>query len=313
MRTIQFGKTPRQEKGSTLVLVVIFIVVLFAFAALSIDMACVYQQERDMQSATDVAALSAVQLLTNRSASATSVIQQALTLARANGVSAGEVAASNVGTIEVGTWNTNALVFTANTPQSQWNAVLVPAKRNVPLVFARVVGMGHMTPHAQSVAMEGGLRSVSGLIPFGVTTNELHGLTYGGVIDTGIVSPGDRGKINLCGLKMSSDPNFQQYMVSGVDCAVFVGSQWDPGPGNSAFQAGFDDRLAVNPFVTMPIVDAFPNGNSGQVTIEGFVQGMLLSSGGKWNGQIQLLSFAIGGVIGGPTNMPYAQVRVLVQ
>jgi Flp pilus assembly protein TadG len=307
------NKESHSENGSTLALITVFLAVIIGFASLTIDLARVYQQERDMQSATDTSALAAAALFTNPMASAASIIQEAVTVAAANGVSTNEITTSDVGTIEIGTWNTNTLTFAAATPRSQWNAVLVPAKRPVPLLFGRVLGTFQMTPRVQSVAMSGGLGSVSGLIPFGITTNELNGLQPGSILDTSIVSPGDRGKINLCGLNMSANPVWQQYMVSGVACAVGIGSQWDPGPGNAAFANGFSDRMAVDPYVLLPIVDAFPNGKSGQVTIEGFVEGLLLGSGGTWNGQIQLLNYAMGGTLGGPTNAPYAQVRVLVK
>jgi Flp pilus assembly protein TadG len=315
MGTKQSRGRRRQEKGSAIVLVVIFVAVLFGFAAFSIDLSRVYQQERDMQSATDAAALSAVVLLTNAPPSETSVIQEALTIAQANGVSAGEVAASNIGTIQVGTWDTNALVFTANTPQSQWNAVQVPAKRSVPMLFAQVLGMSQMTPHVDSVAMEAGLESVVGLIPFGVTTNELQGLQYGDVITVDTSSPGNWGKIDLCGINMSSNPNFNQYMLTGVPCETSVGDTPDSGPGFAGVINAFDARMAANPTVVVAVVDSFGDGKK-PVNIEGFIVGQLLAESGNgsgWSGQIQLLDQFAGNSVGGPTNAPYAQVRVLVK
>src|SRR5579862_2867172 len=159
-----------EESGSVIVLVALSLVALFAFAALSIDLSHVYQQERDLQSATDAAALSAAILLTNPvccGVTAQSVIDRATAVALANGVTNTEID----GSIQVGHWDTNSATFNPSAAQANWNAVRVPARRSVALAFGPIIGMGHMSPGAHSIAMSGGLGSAegangAGFIPF---------------------------------------------------------------------------------------------------------------------------------------------------
>ena len=93
-------------------LLAISVVVIFGFAALSIDLSRVYQQQRDMQSATDAAALSAAVLLTNAGSShlAGDIAYEATIIAQANGV-----ASNDLRTVQVGQWNKVSKVFVINT------------------------------------------------------------------------------------------------------------------------------------------------------------------------------------------------------
>ena len=157
------GKPRRSERGSTLVLVTLFIFVLFGFTALSIDVANVYSQKHKAHDATDAAALAGVAKLAP-SGSASDAITEAEVIANTNGVTHAEITASNTGTIEVGSWDgTN---FTANT--APFNAVHVPAQRTVTNHFGRVVGFPLMTPVVDSIA-EIGVHSV----PYGIPSSAL--------------------------------------------------------------------------------------------------------------------------------------------
>src|ERR1051326_3250524 len=174
--SLSLTATPRRnESGSTLVLVTMFVIALFGFAALTIDVGRVYKEKRHEQMATDAGAFAGVAMLNTDltdTAKAFNAIQEATYIANANGVSNTEISASDTGAIQVGNWNTNTLTFTANT--TPYNAVRVPAKRTVGLTFAKVVGLGAMNPAVHSVAAIGGAgRFVGPIVPFAVTGEQL--------------------------------------------------------------------------------------------------------------------------------------------
>jgi len=303
----------RDQAGSTLVLVVSFVMVLFGFAALAIDIARVYKEREHEQFGTDAAAYAGVTLLTNASSGTAkaAAIQEATDVAGANGVTASEITSG--GSVQVGQWTNST--FTADA--TPYNAVRVAAKRTVGMTFAKVVGQTSMSPGAHSIADLEGLGSVDGglLIPFGVTTNQIAGKQYGDIVDTGRGTPGNWQKIDLCGVNMSDPNNFVPAMVNGVLCQGSVGDTPNSGPGNAGVNSGFDARLQSNPIVLMPVVDAFGNG-IGPVDIVGFMVGQLISAGGNgssWSGQIQILSKVVSGLPGGQKTPPFAYVRVLVQ
>jgi Flp pilus assembly protein TadG len=309
----------RQNSGSVVIFAAVAMVALFAFAALAIEVAHYCQLKRDLQDATDIAAMAGAILLTNPSANSASVTACAQSLAYANGLATNEL-----DTIQIGWWSISNSTFAVGGPP--YNAVVVPAHRAFATAFAKILGTATMEPAVQSIALADGLGVVPNqsvdlainLVPFGVTTDQVAEATTGIIFDGNKISPGNWGKIDLCGHNESANGTFSQDMLYGVGCTVSVGDTPNSGPGKSAFPSAFNARLLANPFVIVPVVDAFGTGKK-QVTIEGFVAGMLLpnspgdpSSG--WNGQIQLLNRQLaGGGGGGPTNSPYALVRLVVQ
>jgi len=327
-------KRPRRnlESGSVIVLMALSLVALFAFAALSIDLSHVYQQERDLQSATDVAALAAVIPLTNAptatatgAASPNDVIYRGLTVAQANGVSLSEIeagAVSNTGTIQVGHWDTNSASFDPTAAQANWNAVRVTARRSVSLAFGPMIGMSHMSPGAHSIAMSGGLGSASGgngggLIPFGVdelqATNAFYS-PYTVCKKTDVGGTGDFGELNFGG------GGFYNNMVTGCNCTFSLGDQVGTITGKNGgcqncTSTGFTDRLNADSAAIMPVVDSWPSGSSGTATIIGFIGVKILSvtSGGNWCVTLENVPVDDGGGGGGTTNVPLAFARFLVQ
>jgi hypothetical protein len=177
------------------------------------------------------------------------------------------------------------------------------------------VGMSQMTPSVASVAVIGAANSVPGLIPFGVSTNEMDGVQYGDIITVHWQGSGNWGKVNLCGINMSSGPNFDNYMLNGVPCAVAIGDTFNSGTGNAHVDSAFEGRIARDPIVAIPIVDDFGNGTK-PVTVQGFVVAQLLTSGGAgnhWSGDIKILREFVGKTIGGPPVSPAALARILVR
>ena len=61
----------QDERGASAVLVAILLVILFGFTALSIDVARMYEERRELQRTADVAAISGAQVLMGSKAAAT--------------------------------------------------------------------------------------------------------------------------------------------------------------------------------------------------------------------------------------------------
>src|SRR5260221_8210212 len=93
------------ETASTLVLVTAFMVGMFGFGALTIDVGRAYKEKRHEQFATDAGAYAAVNMLNTNLAAATAANNaslEAATVAGANGVTSSEITSG--GGIQVGQW-----------------------------------------------------------------------------------------------------------------------------------------------------------------------------------------------------------------
>jgi Flp pilus assembly protein TadG len=335
MNTGFLQKVRRDESGTFIVLMALSLLGIFGFAALSIDIGHVYQQKRDMQDATDFASLAGVAILTNAwyPNLKSDAIAAALTIAESNGVTAAEIAAGDGGTgaIQVGTWNTNNTPpFTANTSTLTWNAVRVPAQRTVGLFFGMMTvgpgnGMAAMKPAVHSVAEVTGAGSAfggngAGLIPFAITpaqATNAYFVPYS--FNKHSIGSGNFGKLDLS----SIDPTFDwsTAMTDGCNCTLNLNDFYGDSPGNAGISAGFQARLAANPYVIFPVFAPSGSGNSahGDV-ITGFVTAKLISVSGNGNWTVTAenvpSSFAgggFGGSGGGSTNAPLSTARVLVQ
>jgi Flp pilus assembly protein TadG len=304
------------ERGSALVLVAVGMAALLGFAALSVDISHVYQQQRDIQSATDAAALAAANLITNPPAPDIEIIQEAVNLAAANGVSTSEILASNFGTIELGEWN--GLAFTAGT--KPYNAVRVPAKRTVGLFFGPVVGLKQKVTAVHSVAVNGNkTTTLNGTIPEGLDLSKLDLPIWSTNTITAGTSGGGSG--NFGQLDLGGD--WAANMTSGCGCSLSIGDQVGTITGHNGncgecTPTGFQDRLNTGiPYAIMPVIGTWPNGVSGPATIVGFVGVKILfvTGPGTWSVTFQVVpidvAIANGGGSGGTTTV-YGP-RVLVQ
>ncbi len=303
------------ESGSAIVLAAVGMAAFLAFAALSIDLSHVYQQQRDIQSATDAGALAAAALITNPPPADSVIIQEAVDLANANGVTTSEIGASNFGTIELGQWT--GLAFSAGT--KPYNAVRVPAQRTVGLFFGPVVGLRQKVTAVHSVAVNG-IKTSSfggngiGVIPFGLDVHMLD-LPIGSIVtvDKSLLGPGNFGELDLGGSSWGDN------MVNGCNCTESIGNQvgtiqGQNGSCQNCISTGFANRLAADPFAVMPVIGTWPSGNSGPATIVGFVGVKLLTvtGPGTWSVTFQIVPIDLGGGGGITTNTFYGP-RVLVQ
>jgi Flp pilus assembly protein TadG len=250
-RTIRQRRSRRSNaSGGTLVLIVVFLVALFAFAGLSIDVGNVYMQRARIQEAGDSAAMASVVDWAEGSASGV-VAQRARTFASANGVPTNEVK-----TVRVGFWDPSARTFTAagTFTSSQIPAVEVTNQRVVPMHFARVVGMPSMSPKTVSVAAVVAANGASGVIPFGVC--DASGVIAASMctpvtfkVDSGgagtnlcLLGPGQFGALDLEG---NSGTDFKTYIKDGFPGTISVGCTVKSLPGDKTgpIKSSLNDRL----------------------------------------------------------------------
>jgi len=300
----------REQRGATVVLVAVGMAALLGFAALSIDVSHLFQQQREIQSATDAGALAGAALLLNNSTNGTPIVNEASNIAQANGVTVGEITNSSYGAVQAGQWNgTN---FTAGA--KPYNAVLVPAQRTVNLFFGPVVGLKQKVTAVHSVASLGGAENATDFIPFGVGNALVSGLTVGDqfTID-GKQSPGNWGKINPNGAYQNSNAWSDDMNTSGYNGVMAIGDTIQTITG-VAKDANAWSGL-VGDTVVIVIADNFTNG-SGSIGVVGFALVKVISTSGNGNNlkvTFQLEPGLVNGSGGGPTNAPFASTRVLVQ
>jgi len=295
----------RRDSGSTLVTVTVFMVAIFGFAALSVDVANVFHQQRNEQAATDSAAIAGVAKLPDTGAAR----QEAIDLAGANGVTATEI--QNAGTVEVGNWSNST--FTANA--TPLNAVRVPARRNVPLYFGGVVGTGAMNPATHSVAAGGPAGQVYNPIPLWVVTGQLANMGFNELLTLHADDFGGQwGKIDIHSYKNKQDWA-NDMTANGCSCEVSVGPYADM-TGFSGVATAVEN-LGLKTEVTIPVVDTPPKAGSTDVNIIGFIAVKITAwqgSGSSWQLTVQFLNKAVGAGPGGSCPVPCVQgSRALVQ
>lgn len=138
----------RQEAGQGLVLAAFAMVMVLGFAAMAIDVGLFLHERRELQKAADAAVLAGAQELPDAPADAQ---QKAGEWAENNGIGAGELEAVEISSTYVDD-----------------DTITVRVKRDVPFVFARVLGLSSDTMRADASARVGSPAEMAGLVPFGV-------------------------------------------------------------------------------------------------------------------------------------------------
>ncbi|NPA91322.1 MAG: hypothetical protein GXO55_07745 [Chloroflexi bacterium] len=133
----------RGERGQTLVLFALVLVVIIAMVALAVDGGHAYVQRRRMQYAADAAALAGARALVNH-ASPSRVDQVIRQYARDNGASSVTWRSRGPGDVEV------------------------RVSRTFSTFFAQIVGISSMTARAEAEARASGVASVRNALPIGV-------------------------------------------------------------------------------------------------------------------------------------------------
>jgi Flp pilus assembly protein TadG len=269
-----FGKKSDQlDRGNTVLIFAVFLVVLCAFAALSLDVGNVFREQRKAHAGTDAAALAGVLRL---GSPVSAVIGEAVLIAATNGVTADEI--SDAGTVQVGTWGGRPPTFTASpgaTPP--FNAVRVPARRTVTNYFGRVVGMPTMSPVVHSIAAIGTLG-----VPVAVATGAVNAAISAGGTLTLTVSAGvsgNWGPVQICDNTFNGSKDVQNAIAS-ENCFITLG----PTDARTGF-AGVSDGLGalVGSEFVMPVVETWPPGGSGNPMIVDAIEVTLISVSGSGN------------------------------
>ncbi|UCH86622.1 MAG: hypothetical protein JSU97_08925 [Dehalococcoidia bacterium] len=137
-----------EERGQGLVVAALAMVVIMAFAAIAIDVGVFLHERRELQKSADAAALAGAQELPE---SPTDAVQKAEEWAANNGIDAGELESIEISTTYIAD-----------------DTITVEVSRDVPFMFARVLGFSSDTMSADATARVGSPAGMGGLVPFGV-------------------------------------------------------------------------------------------------------------------------------------------------
>jgi hypothetical protein len=204
-------------------------VVILGMAAMAIDVGMFLQERRDLQNAADAAALAAAQELPFSPADA---VSDATTWAENNGIGSGELEGVTVTT----TYQTD-------------DTVTVQVKRDVPWLFARVLGRGSDTIRADASARVGSPETASNVMPFSLLEDDKEALEamYGDTVVVkvsagGQVSPGN---FSLLDFGVPGKTDLRESITDGGD--VTIGGLQDVLTGGSIghVRSALADRLAL--------------------------------------------------------------------
>ena len=140
-------RTARDESGQVLVFAVVVMAVLIAMAGFALDVGHAYLVQRQLQSATDAAALAGALDLP--------VSSQAIQTAKDYGPEPGKrnpPAANDNATVEVETKCVTAIITGCTPSNGQVNSISVKSTSDVKTLFARVIGINSFTVHATATA-----------------------------------------------------------------------------------------------------------------------------------------------------------------
>lgn len=275
------------ERGQTLVLMVVFMVVLLGCAALAIDVGNWWLQKSELQNNADASALAGASTLPAGWTTAQAAAQSNYAK---NGQSSDSVTYQNT---------TNSVAG---------DSVTVTATRTVPTWFASVLGIGSATITATAQATVESIAQANGpgIMPWGVLQNTYTpGQNY--AIYTTNVSNANNGAINIPYNSNSSCPvpsgsSVYRNLISGslTPCAVSLNETVTTDPGNNSgpTSQGLTSRittwepltqivdttsspakvldstspqLVLVPVLTNPTGQSvWPNGTSSPMTVVGF-------------------------------------------
>ncbi|MBS8266575.1 hypothetical protein DYI25_19310 [Mesobacillus boroniphilus] len=257
-----------EEKGQSLVLVAIFMVVLIGFAGLAIDGGRLYIAKSQLQKAVDAGALAGADIMVDG--------------VNASGVFNHTDSETEAKVMAVKNYNSN-MPYEVSFPED--NIIKVYGKENVPLLLMPVLGMADTTlVVAEARAEVGRLKRVvkNTIIPIGIHINDGFELTFGEVWNL-TESPGDGSKGNFNLLDFSTLPGVTggENGSQGVAYYINNGSPVPIEAGTTTVYPQTGDPINSNAIKTaitalegqivyVPIVSEFSQGSSDPVTITGF-------------------------------------------
>jgi Flp pilus assembly protein TadG len=218
----------QQEFGQGLVLGALAMVVILGFAAMAVDVGLFLHERRDLQKSADAAALAGVQELPGAPAEAEAKVHE---WADKNGI---DIAGGELEAVEVGT------TYAEN------DTVTVRVQRDVPFVFARVLGFSSDTMRADATARVGSPSWADNVMPWALTKSSQEAATYGNEVilkysadDTAV--SGNFNAMALMGATGAAD--YRQAIIDGVETCVGCTESTEPGNMTGPTEAGLEDRL----------------------------------------------------------------------
>lgn len=263
-------KLLRDEKGSAIAVVALFMTVMIGFAALIVDVGNLYLNKIRLSNMVDAAALAGVQDLPDDPEMA---VASAYSYAARNGISSDAVGVT---------------ISNNNT------VVTVAATRPVPFFFAPIFAMTSSDVTARAAAKITVIKGTSGVVPFGIVRQEF---VYG---DPYILKEGPgteyRGNFAALALGASGSPIYQNNIKYGYKETLRIGQMVPTEPGNMSGPTaeGVDYRMALDPdatfetaekssgrIVIVPIIDSLAVSGRSEVLIVGFAAFFLEGVGGR--------------------------------
>jgi hypothetical protein len=189
----------RDESGGVLVFVAIFMVVLLGITAIVIDGGRLYTEKSMLQKALDATVLAGVQGLRTSKSHAIVIAED---ISEKNGF---KVSASEI-------------TFPSD------DSIKATKKVNVPMTFAKVIGINNTTISATATAKVAPLTKASGIAPIVIEKNNIPNAT---VLNCGETNPGTlQGN---CGYLKSSESNLKNALLNGSTYEVGKTVFTDPG------------------------------------------------------------------------------------
>lgn len=239
----------RSEEGQALVISVLFLVVLLAATALTLDVGAWYREQRQAQASADAAALSGAQALPTDQSQATSLAEQ---YALANGA----VAAASI---------------TFRSDYQPHDTVVVRMNRDAPSFFGKLFSITSVPVHATAAARAGVPEQVFGAAP--IVVNKLQEKLSGPgcpCFNTETTlplgkdgAPGAFGLVNLDPGANNGVPNLADWIQSGFDGFLELG-KYDSDPGAKFNSSGVRDALSarLDGELLFPVYDTLTGGGS---------------------------------------------------
>jgi len=200
-------------------------VMILGFAAMTVDVGLFLHEKRELQNAADAAALAGVQELPFSAADAEFMAQE---WAENNGIGADELEAIEISTTHVAD-----------------DTITVRVKRDVPFIFARVLGLTSDTMRADATARIGSPSWGSNVMPWALLKIAQEEAVY----DTEVTlkysaqegSSGDYGALALLG--GTGSQTYYENILNGAETCVGCVESTEPGNMVGKTEVGLEDRL----------------------------------------------------------------------
>jgi Flp pilus assembly protein TadG len=311
---IEFGRLYKQEKGSVLILTVLFLPVIFAFAAFAVDGGLLYLAKNQLQAAADASALAGGSALV---------------------VSNDENEANNLA-VQYAHLNkclnqpVTQITVTVNYPR-----VTVDASCTVNMFFARLLGINTATLNAHSISEVGESNGIRGMEPFvipnlpytfgqrvvlkpGTAYNpSFYGMVKlpgGGKLDENIANPptdyimrdGDQLEVekvtgNKVGLVrkgvnaiIARDPDAYWVPGNGDNQGHIADSDFPGFTSPRILKIGFTNSLATDPIIVTGTGAFFLEGSDGKNVTGNFIR---ITSPGEWASLSEIPGKAAPGIL----------------